>query len=232
MWPLAVSWAWPGFPRRHLVDRDVMGTRHPKGDQARGGTRCESNSVQRWLCDRERGREHAPATTNHRRQTQSPRRLSPGLSPRGTSKAPPAEAPRKTRGGNGRSDCRQQPECGTTGGCLQERIQNCDYRSDGGNIVIATRPSTTSGHKVTNQEKSGRIGAGPSARPRARWTNRDFSGRIGGAAGAHLLNGGSQRPSAGARHERQRPSAGVLPWPLATRKVVLFTGAALPAPHP
>jgi hypothetical protein len=144
---------------------------------------------------------------------------------------------RQTRGGNslrekGRSDCRQQPACGATGGCLQERIQNCDFRTDGQNISIAAGPSTTSGEKLPNQEKSGRIGAEPFSRPRAWWTNRDFSGRIGGAAGAHLLNGGSQRPSAGARHERQRPSAGVLPWPLATRKVVLFTGAALPAPHP
>ena len=42
---------------------------------------------------------HTPATTNHRRQTQSPRGLSPGNAPRGKYAAPPAEAPRNTRGG-------------------------------------------------------------------------------------------------------------------------------------
>jgi hypothetical protein len=31
---------------------------------------------------------------------------------------------------------------------------------------------------------------------------------------------------------RYQPVAKVHPWPLATRKTALFTGAALPAPHP
>jgi hypothetical protein len=30
----------------------------------------------------------------------------------------------------------------------------------------------------------------------------------------------------------EQPVAKVPPWPLATRKTPLFTGAALPAPHP
>ncbi|MFZ4732286.1 MAG: hypothetical protein ACOYK7_07070 [Pirellulales bacterium] len=38
-------------------------------------------------------------------------------------KAPPADTRRKSLREKGRSDCRQQPVGGATGGCLQEQIQ-------------------------------------------------------------------------------------------------------------
>ena len=66
-------------------------------------------------------REHAPATTNHRPQTQSLRRLSLQASTQGKTTAPPADAAATPRV-KGRSDCRQQPGNGATGGCLQERF--------------------------------------------------------------------------------------------------------------
>jgi len=127
---------------------------------------------------------------------------------------------RQTRGGNslrekGRSDCRQQPACGATGGCLQERIQNCDFRTDGQNISIAAGPSTTSGEKLPNQEKSGRIGAGPSARPRARWTNRDFSGRIGAGQGRTSWTVGHSGPRPAPGTSASAPQQASFPglWP-------------------